>query len=86
MFTDKYISKDLVIITIKVLNMSIMKRSPKIETRYITITEDEYESMQRTIETLRDKEAIESITRGLNQMKEGKGVEHDAFVKKNLEK
>lgn len=66
--------------------MPIVKKSPKIETRYITITEDEYESMQRTIETLRDKDAMESIKRGLNQMKEGKGVEHDAFVKKDLEK
>ena len=62
--------------------MPIIKKSQKIETRYITITEDEYESMQRTIETLRDKDAMESIKRGLNQMKEGKGVEHDAFVKK----
>ncbi len=66
--------------------MPIVKRSQKIETRYVTITEDEYESMQRTIETLRDKDAMESIKRGLNQMKEGKGVEHDAFVKKDLEK
>lgn len=66
--------------------MPIMKRSPKIETRYITITEDEYESMQKTIETLRDKEAMESIKRGLSQMKEGKGAEHGAFVKKDLEK
>ena len=42
--------------------------------------------MQRTIETLRDKDAMESIKRGLNQMKEGKGVEHEAFVKKDMEK
>ncbi len=32
---------------------------------------------------LRDKEAMESIKRGLTQMKEGKGVEHEAFVKKD---
>ena len=66
--------------------MAVIKRSQKIATRYITITEDEYESMQRTIETLRDKEAMESIKRGLAQMKEGKGIEHETFVKKGLEK
>jgi hypothetical protein len=42
--------------------------------------------MQRTIETLRDKEAMESIRRGLTQMKEGKGIEHEVFVKKDFEK
>lgn len=66
--------------------MAVLKKGQKIETRYITITEDEYESMQRTIETLRDKEAMDSIKRGLNQMKEGKGVEHEAFVKKDIGK
>ena len=68
------------------MDMTVLKRSQKIETRYVTITEDEYESMQRTIETLRDKEAMESIKRGFKQMKEGKGIEHEAFVKKDLEK
>ena len=68
------------------MDMAVIKRSQKIETRYVTITEDEYESMQRTIETLRDKEAMDSIKRGLTQMKEGKGTEHEAFVKKDLEK
>lgn len=66
--------------------MTLLKKGQKIQTRYITITEDEYESMQRTIETLRDREAMESIKRGLNQMKEGKGIEHEAFVKKDIEK
>ena len=66
--------------------MAILKKGQRIETRYITITEDEYESMQRTIETLRDNKAMESIKRGLNQMKEGKGTEHEAFVKKDLGK
>ncbi len=66
--------------------MPVIKKSQKIETRYVTITEDEYESMQRTIETLRDKDAMESIKRGLSQMREGKGVDHDIFVKKDLEK
>ncbi len=63
--------------------MTIIKKSPKIETRYVTITEDAYESMQRTIETLRDKDAMESIKRGLNQMKESKGIEHEEFVKRD---
>ena len=66
--------------------MTIIKSSQKIETRYVTITEDEYESMQRTIETLCDKEAMDSIKLGLKQMKEGKGVEHGAFIKKDLGK
>ena len=66
--------------------MAVLKKGQKVETRYITITEDEYESMQRTIETLRDKEAMESIKRGMTQMREGKGVEHEAFVKKDMEK
>ena len=66
--------------------MAILKKGQKIETRYITITEDEYESLQRTIETLRDKEAMESIKRGMSQMREGKGMEHDAFVRKDAGK
>ena len=66
--------------------MAILKKGQKVETRYITITEDEYESMQRTIETLRDKDAMESIKRGMAQMREGKGIEHEAFVKKDMEK
>jgi len=66
--------------------MPVIKKSQKVETRYVTITEDEYESMQRTIETMRDKEAMESINRGLAQMKEGKGVNHQDFVKKDLKK
>lgn len=66
--------------------MAVLKKGQKIETRYITITEDEYESMQMTIETLRDKDAMKSIKRGLNQMKEGKGVEHEALVKKDIGK
>jgi len=66
--------------------MPVLRKSQKIETRYITITEDEYESMQRTIETLRDKSAMESIKRGLQQMREGKGIGHDAFVKKDIGK
>ena len=66
--------------------MTVLKKGQKVGTRYITITEDEYESMQRTIETLRDNKAMESIKRGLNQMKEGKGIEHEAFVKKDLGK
>lgn len=65
--------------------MAILKKSQKIETRYITITEDEYESMKMTIETQRDKEALEGIKRGLQQMKEGKGIDHDSFVKRDLE-
>lgn len=66
--------------------MAVLKKGQKVETRYITITEDEYESMQRTIETLRDREAMDSIKRGMAQMKEGKGVEHEAFVKKGVGK
>ena len=66
--------------------MAVLKKGQKVETRYITITEDEYESMQRTIETLRDKDAMESIKRGMAQMKEGKGIEHEAFIKKDMEK
>jgi len=66
--------------------MAVLKRGQKIETRYITITEDEYESLQRTIETLRDREAMESIKRGMAQMREGKGIGHEAFVKKDVSK
>ena len=66
--------------------MTVLKKGQKVETRYITITEDEYESMQRTIETLRDKGAMESINRGLKQMREGKGTEHETFVKKDIGK
>lgn len=66
--------------------MTLLKKGQKVETRYITITEDEYESMQRTIETLRDREAMGSIKRGMAQMREGKGFEHEAFVKKDTGK
>ena len=66
--------------------MAVLKKGQKVETRYITITEDEYESMQRTIETLRDKDAMESIKRGMAQMREDKGIEHEAFVKKDMGK
>lgn len=66
--------------------MTILKRGQKIETRYVTITEDEYESLHRTIETLRDRESMESIKRGMAEMRKGKGTEHEAFVKKDIGK
>jgi len=41
-------------------------------TRYVTISEDEYESMKRTIEILSDKELVKSIKRGKEDINAGR--------------
>jgi len=47
-------------------------KHPKHTTRYVTITEDEYESMKSTIEILSDKELMEGIKRGKEDIKAGR--------------
>jgi len=47
-------------------------KHPEHTTRYVTITEDEYESMKSTIEILSDKELVGSIKRGKADIKAGR--------------
>ncbi|MBI2583292.1 MAG: hypothetical protein HYW25_01370 [Candidatus Aenigmarchaeota archaeon] len=41
--------------------MSVLMEKGRHETSYVVISKDEYESMQRTIEILGDKELMEQI-------------------------
>ena len=41
--------------------MPVLKEVGKHETSWVTVSKDEYESMQRTIEVLKDKELMEQI-------------------------
>ena len=51
---------------------AVVIEGSKHSTRYVTIPEDEYESMKRTIEILSDKELVESIKRGKEDIKAGR--------------
>lgn len=43
------------------------------KTRWVTISEDEYESMKATIDILSSPEAMKKITQGEKELAEGKG-------------
>ena len=51
------------------------------ETTYVTISKDEYDSMKSTLEILADKELMESIRRGDEDIKAGRMISLDAFIK-----
>lgn len=55
--------------------------SPKHETRYITISEDEYESMKATIEVLRNQELVKRIIEGERAIREGRERDIDEVMK-----
>ncbi|ODS38500.1 hypothetical protein BEH94_08955 [Candidatus Altiarchaeales archaeon WOR_SM1_SCG] len=51
------------------------------ETTYITISRDEYDSMKSTLEILADKELMESIRRGEEDIKAGRTTPLNDFIK-----
>ena len=51
------------------------------ETTHITISKDEYDSMKSTLEILADKELMEMIRRGDEDIKAGRMIPLDDFIK-----
>ena len=64
--------------------MAVIYESKKHETKYVTITSDEYESMKSTIEVLSDKELMKQIQESKKAVVEGKVKKWDD-LKKELE-
>ncbi|ODS42649.1 MAG: hypothetical protein MSIBF_04930 [Candidatus Altiarchaeales archaeon IMC4] len=56
-------------------------KHPEHTTRYVTITEDEYDSMRSTIETLSDNELMESICQGGEDIKAGRTKPLNEYLK-----
>lgn len=56
-------------------------QSPKHKTRYVTISEDEYESMKATIEVLRNQELVKRIIEGEKAIREGRERDIDEVMK-----
>ena len=50
---------------------TVVMKHPEHTTRYVTITEDEYESLQRTIEVITDSELMEHLKKSKEDIKEG---------------
>ena len=61
--------------------MGIIKKIGKHETSYVIISEDEYESMKRTLDVLSDKELRRQLRESEKAIKEGKVRKFDDFVK-----
>lgn len=55
--------------------------SPHHETTFITISKDEYDSMQETIEVLKDKELVCQIGESQKAAREGRVRKWDDFAK-----
>ena len=60
---------------------SVVMKHPEHTTRYVTITEDEYDSMRSTIETLSDNELMESICRGREDIDSGRTKPLNEYLK-----
>ena len=56
-------------------------KHPEHTTRYVTITEDEYESLQRTIEVITDSELMDQLKKSKEDIKEGRVSDWDEFMK-----
>lgn len=54
---------------------------PEHKTRWVTISEDEYESMKRTIEVLADKGLVKQLIRSEQDVKEGKTIPLSKLLK-----
>jgi len=52
--------------------MALIHESKKHETRYVTITSDEYESMKETIEILSDPELMKQLKASEEDIKAGR--------------
>lgn len=52
------------------------------EGKFITIPKEEFESMEATIETLRDREVLRGIEKSRKEIKEGKYISLDELEKK----
>jgi len=66
--------------------MPILKEFGKHETSYVVISKDEYDSMQRTIEILGDKELMRQVRENEKAIKEGRVRKFDDFVKEKTRK
>ena len=62
------------------METAVMKH-PEHTTRYVTITEDEYESLRRTIEVLEDPELMKQLKKSKEDIKEGRVSDWDDFMK-----
>lgn len=60
---------------------TVMMKHPEHTTRYVTITEDEYDSLLRTIEVLKDKELMTQLKKSKQDIKEGRVSDWDDFMK-----
>ena len=56
-------------------------KHPEHTTRYVTITEDEYDSLVSTIEVLKDHELLEQLKKSKKDIKEGRVSDWDDFMK-----
>ena len=66
--------------------MPIIRESPKHETSFVTISKDEFESMQATIEVLSDEDLMRQIRESRKDVEEGRFIKWDDFVKERLSK
>ena len=56
-------------------------KHPEHTTRYVTITEDEYDSLVRTVEVLKDPELVEQLKKSKKDIKEGRVSDWEDFMK-----
>lgn len=61
--------------------MPVVHESKSVETTFVTITKEEYESMKATIEALGDKELMKQIKESKKAAKEGKTKKWDDLMK-----
>ena len=61
--------------------MTIVHESQKHQTKYVTITSDEYESMKSTIEVLSDPELMKQIEESKKAVQQGRFKKWDDLKK-----